>query len=90
VLTDHRIIEIQQLRPVDFLAMIVTSLVADTRVHTSSSDNIGEFLDYYSVRETCTMLLQMHIEAEAIYVFSKKFIDKININNKSRDRQQPH
>jgi len=59
ILTDNRVIEIQQLRPIDMLAMLIHMIVSDQRTVYQQYDNLEEFIDFYTMRETCAMLLQM-------------------------------
>jgi hypothetical protein len=67
VLTDQRIVEVKQLRPIDLLIMLLQSMV-DNRTHYLQNDNMEEFLDLYSVRETCGMLLQIVVERDNYYI----------------------
>jgi len=51
------------------------------------SDHFEEFLDIYSVRETCSMLLQLIVEKEGFYMFSKKFEESILMIRKREQLQ---
>ena len=57
---------------------MLISVLGDVRSSQTNLDSLEEFLDLYSVRETCGMLLQIYIEKENFYVFSRKVIDSIN------------
>jgi len=51
------------------------------------SDHFEEFLDIYSVRETLSMLLQLIVEKEGFYMFSKKFEESILMIRKREQLQ---
>jgi len=42
--------------------------MVDNRTHYLQNDNMEEFLDLYSVRETCGMLLQIVVERDNYYI----------------------
>lgn len=41
------------------LAMLIHMIVSDQRTVYQQYDNLEEFIDFYTMRETCSMLLQM-------------------------------
>lgn len=83
MLTDRRVIEVQELRPIDFLAMIATTEISNS----SGNRNLEEFIEAFSARETCSMLLHLYLESDNIYIFSKKVIEDMQ-HIKLRDRSQ--
>ena len=74
VLTDQRVISIMQMRPIDNLVMVLNHL-AKLGHDVYHFDELENFMETYSVRETCAMLVQVITEPEAKYLFSAK-IDK--------------
>lgn len=71
MLTDNRVIEVAQLRPIDQLAMLL-HVMADTRGVYAYIETFEELMDIFSVRETCSMLLQIIIERDTVFTFSRK------------------
>ena len=89
VLTDNRVIEVQEVRPIDMVAMMIHSMTDNKFLH-NLIDVFEEFLDCYTVRETCSMLLQIHLEESNCYLYSKKISDGfIYDQKKSQQQGQP-
>lgn len=55
--------------------MLIHAMTTDTRTLYQQYDNLEEYLETYTVRETCSMLLQIIIESNAQYTFSRKIED---------------
>lgn len=70
LLTDSRVIFLQQIRPIDMLAMLLKNF-SENKFQVNQADMIEEFLDFYTVRESCSMLLQVCLEKDNYYLFSK-------------------
>jgi hypothetical protein len=84
------VITIQQLRSIDLLAMLIHTMTTDTRSLYQQYDNLEEFLDLYTVRETCGMLLQMIVDKATVFTFSKKVEDNLKqAKNKDQYMSQP-
>ena len=64
--------------------MLVNTLAAGGLRASIGIDNLEEFFDFYSLRETCGMLLQIYLEKDAFYLYSKKVEDNIIWSNKRR------
>ncbi len=56
---------------------MVLSLMLDPKLETKQILNFEEFMDSYSIRETCGMLLQLILESEAFYLHSRKFEEQL-------------
>jgi hypothetical protein len=76
ILTDNRIIQLHELRPIDMLSMVL-SLMLDPKFESRQILNLEEFMDNYSIRETCGMLLQLVLESDAFYLHSRKFEEQL-------------
>jgi len=76
ILTDGRIIQLYQMRPIDILSMIV-SLMVDPKMINKQVYNFEEFMDNYSMRETCGMLLQLIVDKEMYFIHSRRFEEQL-------------
>ena len=74
LITDSRVLEVQEIRPIDILAMLLTAMTDNKNVF-SLVDVLEEFLDHHTFVEACAMLLQMILEENATYLYSKSVSD---------------
>ena len=88
ILTEGRVIQLQQIRPIDTLVMLVHTMI-DPRMQGQQTEVFEDFIDMYTCRQTCSMLLQIIVDQDAFYSFSKK-IEDILINSKRRDPIHNH
>ncbi len=56
VITDSRVLEVQQIRPIDMLAMLLQTMT-DSKALYNLVEVFEEFLDHHTFYETCSMLL---------------------------------
>lgn len=54
------------------LAMLVQLITVDQRASFSQYDHVEEFIDFFTMKETCAMLLQMVVNQSGVYTFSKR------------------
>lgn len=59
MLTNHRLIEITQLRPIDKLYNLLASMQESDMAFERFHDDFLDFAHMYSLEETCTMLVQI-------------------------------
>jgi hypothetical protein len=83
VLTDGRVIRLQQIRPIDTLVMLIHTMI-DPRMQGQQIEVFEDFMDMYTCRQTCAMLLQIIIDKDAFYSFSKK-VEDVLLNAKRKD-----
>ena len=83
VLTDGRVVRLQQIRPIDALVMLIHNMI-DPRMQGQQVEVFEDFMDMYTCRQTCAMLLQVILDADSFYAFSKK-LELVLLNAKRRD-----
>eukprot|EP00347_Sterkiella_histriomuscorum_P003419 403364365 len=83
ILTDHRVIEIQQLRPIDHLVMILHSF---QKTGSDSQVDFEDFADFFPLKEVCTMLVQIVSDTTATYLFSQRVESLIGISRSKSKR----
>lgn len=59
------------------LAMLIHLITTDQRTLYQQYDNLEEFIDFYTMRETCSMLLQMAVNHNGAFTFSKRVEDNM-------------
>jgi len=74
LITDSRVLEVQEIRPIDILAMLLTAMTDNKNVF-SLVDVLEEFLDHHTFVEACAMLLQIVLEENGCYLYSKSISD---------------
>jgi hypothetical protein len=82
VITDSRVLEVQEIRPIDILAMLLTAMTDNKNVF-SLVDVLEEFLDHHTFVEACAMLLQIVLEENGSYLYSKSISDGFRDRPKS-------
>lgn len=80
ILTDHRVLEVQQVRIVDLLAMLLHSMTRNE--YRNDNEDIEDFMDLYGIRETCAMLVQILSDINGLYLFTRKIEDKLTKNRR--------
>jgi hypothetical protein len=83
VLTDGRVVRLQQIRPIDSLVMLVHTMI-DPRMQGQQIEVFEDFMDMYTCRQTCAMLLQIIVDKDSFYAFSKK-VEHAILNAKRKD-----
>ena len=76
VLTDRRILELQQQRPVDQLALLIKM---KTQLR-NSYEELYNFIQQYGIREVCVMLIQILADSQGPYLFSRTLDDQVAKN----------
>lgn len=89
MLTNNRLVEISQMRPIDHLFNILVSLSESYRSQPSFYDNFMDFARTYTMEEACTMLVQILSDSQASYSVSTRIAHLLNmkrtvINRESR------
>ena len=79
MLTNHRIVEISQLRPIDHLFTILNSLSETNRSQVSYYDNFIDFASVYTMEEACSMLVQILSDTQATYSLSSRLSHLLNM-----------
>jgi len=59
MLTNKRLVEICELRPIDKLFNILTNISQSNKQQAGLYDDFLDFATVYSMEETCTMLIQI-------------------------------
>ena len=72
-MTDHRLIELSQILPIDNLSMLIAELTrASPNQKTIVKRDFEDFLVSYKIPEVCSMLVQIIVDKDATYLVSRR------------------
>ena len=72
VLTDSRLVELSQVRPIDNLFTILREMVRYPGQNDMVRQDMNALVEKYSVKEVCSMLIQILIDRDATYLVSRR------------------
>jgi hypothetical protein len=70
MLTNKRLVEISEMRPIDKLFNILVNISESNQQQAGLHDDFLDFASMYSMEETCTMLIQIVSDRQATYQVS--------------------
>ncbi|CDW87945.1 UNKNOWN [Stylonychia lemnae] len=84
IMTDQRVLEVLEVRPIDQLVMILHTL---TRPHCNTFEDFEDFIDLHTFKEVCAMLVQIISDRNGRYLFSRRIEQMICTSNKQKNRK---
>ena len=88
-LTDRRVIEVVQLRPIDFLANILQGMARMEKDEEGYYENIEDLIEQFGIREVCALLLQFCADPKELYFFSRRINSKQDPSKRKQQLLQP-